>query len=99
MWTKNGHPVKSYSKQVKAGAVALRQLLATSHLRLHDEYIEAAIVFTDPHCRVSVRRSGVAVLRLSELLPFITALSDRRQMSHARADIIASALAASCKAQ
>jgi len=96
-WTVNGRLVKSYSKQVKGAAMALRNLLATSHLRLQDEYIEAAVVLADPFCRVTVRDAHVVVVRFSEVLPLVTALSKKRQMQRARAEIIASVLASSTK--
>ena len=98
-WTVNGRRVKSYSKQVKAGAMALRELLANSRLRLQGEYIEAAVVLTDPLCRVTVSNGRIHVLRFSELLPFVATLSKRRRMPRTRADMIASLLATSSKAQ
>jgi len=94
-WTVNGRPVKSYSKQAKAAAMALRHRLAASHLRLQDEYIEAAVVLADPFCRVTVHDAHVVVVRFSEVLPLVAALSKKRQMQRARAEIIASVLASS----
>ena len=58
-WTVNGRRVASYSKQVKAGAMALRDLLANSRLRLQGEYVEAAVVLTDPLCHVTVSNARV----------------------------------------
>jgi len=42
---------------------------------------------------VTVRDAQVAVVRFSEVLPLVTALSKKRQMQRARAEIISSVLA------
>jgi hypothetical protein len=91
-WTVNGRPVKSYSKQAKAGALAVKAFLATHHPELRHEYVHAAVVFTDPLCRVTVRNAQVAVVRFSELLALIAALADKRCMPPALVQSIARAL-------
>jgi hypothetical protein len=79
-WTVNGHPVRSYSKQVKAGALAVKTRLQSYSSELRGEYVEVVVVFVDPRSRVRVNRATVVVVRFSELLPLIAGLASKRQM-------------------
>ena len=91
-WSVKGRPVRSWSKQAKAGAVAVKTLLRTRCEELREEYVKAAVVLVDPRCRVKVNRATVAVVRFSELLPLIMSLGSTLRMQPALARLAASAL-------
>jgi hypothetical protein len=72
----------------------VKRFLASRRPDLRQQYVEAAVVFTDPLCRVTIRNAQVAVVRFSELLSFISALAEKRRMPADMVRSIATALAA-----
>lgn len=94
-WFVNGRRVKSYSRQAKAAAIAVRTLLASRHPKLRTGFERAVVVFTNPLCEVRVDRAEVAVARFSELIPLITELGRAGQMDQRLALASARALAGS----
>lgn len=94
-WTVRGRPVRSYSKQARAGAMAIKAVIGSLRPELRNEYVEAVVVLTDPHCRVIVNRAQVGVVRFSELLPYISALAAKRAMDRRRVHSVVAALAGS----
>jgi hypothetical protein len=88
-WTVNGRPVRSYSKQAKASAMAVKKFVTSRCPELGHEYVQAAVVLTDPLCRAVVQNSQVAVVRFSELLPLIATLASQRRMPAEQARAIA----------
>lgn len=94
-WTVKGWPVRSYSKQAKAGAMAVKAIIASLRPELRNEYVQAVVVLTDPHCRVTINQASVTVVRFSELRPCIAALANKRRMDRGRVHSIVAALAGS----
>jgi hypothetical protein len=94
-WTVKGRSVRSYSKQVKAGAMAVKAVVGAIRPELRGEYVQAVVVLTDPHCRVTINRAQVGIVRFSELLPFITVLANKRRMNRAVVQSVVVALAGS----
>lgn len=94
-WTVKGWPVRSYSKQAKAGAMAVKAVISSVRPELRNEFVEAVVVLTHPHCRITINRRQVVVVRFSELLPYITTLASKRRMDRARVHSIVAALAGS----
>ena len=92
-WTVNGRRSKSYSRQIKAGAVAIKTFLAARHPELKGTFVRAIVVFTDPLCHLDVNRAEVAVARFSELLPLMNELGRVRQLDDRLARAVAHSLA------
>jgi len=90
-WAVNGWARKSHSKQPKAGAMAVKRFLAAHHPTLRAEFVQAAVVFTDPLCRITTRDAQVDVVRFSELLPLVAYLANKRRMPPALVQSIANA--------
>ena len=94
-WWAKGRRRDSISKQVNAGATAIRSLLIERHPELRDSalrWVESIIVFTHPLCRLEVERSRATVVRFSELLEVILALAERRRLAPAIAEQLARSL-------
>jgi hypothetical protein len=80
-WFVNGRRTRSYSRQAKAGAMAVRRFLAGRHPELRNVFVQAVVVFTDPLCELRVDGAAVAAVRFSELLPLIRELGRSRRMA------------------
>lgn len=93
-WFCNYRPVRSYSKQVRAGALAVKHFIGTHFPSSKNLYVEAVVVFTDPLCRLELYRAQVTAVRFSELLGVIHELARRRSFEPTLAYAIASSLAA-----
>lgn len=91
-WWRNNRPVKSYSKQAKAAAIAVKHFLETRYPKT--PYVEAIVVFTDPLCRLDINRAQVTAVRYSELLAVVHELARRHHLEAALAHTMASSLAA-----
>lgn len=91
-WTVNGRRSKSYSKQAKAGAMAVKGLLAVRHPEFAREFVKAVVVFTEPRCELQISRPAVAVVRFSQLLAHVVELGQARRMDRALAHIAARSL-------
>ena len=96
-WFVKGRRTRSYSRQAKAAAIAVRTFLATRHPELKDVFVRAVVVFTDPRCELRVDRAAVAVARFSQLLPLIIELGRSRPMAQTLARAAAQSLADSAK--
>jgi hypothetical protein len=95
-WYVKGRRRDSISKQVNAGATAVRYFLMERHPGLRDSalrWVESIIVFTHPLCRLEVDRPQATVVRFSELLQVVLALAERRRVSPAIAEQLARSLA------
>jgi Nuclease-related domain len=92
-WFVNDRRTKSYSRQAKAAAIAVRTYLADQHPELKTVFVRPVVVFTEPHCELSIDRAEVAVARFSELLPLISELGRSRQMQQRLAHVSARSLA------
>lgn len=93
-WYVNGHRRRSMSRQVNAGAVAVKELLARRHPDF-TSFVTSIVVLTHPLCRVEVNRARTTVVRYSELKQVILDLARRRRLSPARAAELAHTLGAS----
>jgi hypothetical protein len=96
-WHVNGYRRKSISRQVNAGAVAVKTFLSARHpevARSALRFVESVVVFTDPRCRVEVRNPRAIVVRYSEILSVILELAKRHRMPCAVATRLARSLAA-----
>jgi hypothetical protein len=94
-WSVNGYTRGSISRQVNSGATAIRYFLIERHPELRSSalrWIESVIVFTHPLCRLHVDDSRAIVVRFSELLEAILAISHRKRVPSATADALALAL-------
>jgi hypothetical protein len=95
-WYVKGRRRDSISKQVNAGATAVRYFLMERHPELRDSvlrWVESIIVFTHPLCRLEVDRPRATVVRFSELPQVVLALAERRHISPAIAQQLARSLA------
>ena len=94
-WWAKGYRRNSISKQVNAGATAVRYSLMERHPELRDSalrWVESIIVFTHPLCRLEVDRPKATVVRFSELLQVVLALAERKRVSPAIAEKLARSL-------
>lgn len=94
-WYAKGRRRDSISKQVNAGATAVRYFLMERHPELRDSalrWVESIIVFTHPFCRLEVDRPRATVVRFSELLQVVLALAERRRIPPAIAEQLARSL-------
>jgi hypothetical protein len=92
-WSVNGHARGSISKQVNAGASAVRAFLAECHPELR--WVESIVVFTHPLCRLEVNHARTTVVRYSELVQVILELAKRHRMVPGMASRLAESLATS----
>lgn len=94
-WSVNGYTRGSISKQVNSGATAIRSFLIERHPELRDSalrWVESVIVFTHPLCRLHVDQSRAVVVRFSELLQAVVAISERKRIISATTDTLARTL-------
>ncbi len=94
-WSVNGYTRGSISKQVNSGATAVRYFLIERHPELGNSalrWVESVIVFTHPLCRLHVDDSRAIVVRFSELLQAILAISHRKRVPLDTADSLARTL-------
>jgi hypothetical protein len=92
-WSVNGRLRGSISRQVNAGASAVRSFLARPHPELR--WVESIIVFAHPLCRLEVNHAKTAVVRYSELAQVILELAKRHRMAPETATRLAQSLVAS----
>ena len=95
-WWAKGRRRESISKQVNAGATAVRYFLMERHPELRDSalrWVESIVVFAHPHCRLEVDRPRATVVRFSELLQVVLGLAERRRLPPAIAERLARSLA------
>lgn len=93
-WYVNGRLRRSMSRQANAGAVAVKDLLASRHPQF-TSFVTSIVVLTHPLCRVEVNRARATIVRYSELKQVILELADRRRMSPTRVAELARTLGAS----
>jgi hypothetical protein len=91
-WFVDGRRIKSISRQVTRGAMAVKECLRdrsaafrTSRVR----WVESVVVFTNPLCQLEVNRPGPTIVRYSELLTLIAEKAKQRALD--------SALRANCR--
>jgi hypothetical protein len=92
-WSVNGRSRGSVSKQVNAGASAVRYFLVEHYPGLR--WVESIVVFTHPLCRLEVNHAKTVVVRYSELIQVILELAKKHHMVPATAARLAERLAAS----
>lgn len=95
-WWVNGRRRDSISKQVNAGAIALRHFLTERHPELRGSalrWVESIIVFTHPLCRLEVDQAQAVVVRFSELRQAVLTLADRKRVPPAITEQLAGSLA------
>ncbi len=83
-WYVRGWPRKSFSRQVNANAVAVKDKLREwypDQAALALRFVESVIVFTNPLCRLEINQPRAIVVRYSELLDVIRDLARRHQLS------------------
>jgi hypothetical protein len=99
-WWVNGRERRSISKQANAAAAGIREFLAAKHPELKDSalrYVRAAVVFTDPLCRLEVNRArAVPVIRGSELVDLMRELAGAHRMDALSVQKVASSLREAC---
>jgi hypothetical protein len=95
-WFVDGRRIKSISRQVTRGAMAVKECLRdrsaafrTSRVR----WVESVVVFTNPLCQLEVNRPGPTIVRYSELLTLIAEKAKQRALDSAQSALIAAALA------
>lgn len=94
-WSANGRPIRNLTRQVNAGALAVKRALAAACPTIRASAvssIDGIVVFTDPLCRLEIDRPGTTVVRLSELLGVIREKGKRRRLSAVDAARLAQAL-------
>jgi len=82
-WWINGYSRRSISRQVNAGAGVLQRSLVKHHPDLEGSalrWVESIVVFTHPLCRLDVHHSRTIVVRFSELLTAVLAVTDRKRV-------------------
>lgn len=96
-WYVNGRRRRSMSRQVNAGAVAVKELLSRRHPDF-TSFVTSIVVLTHPLCRLEVHQARATIVRYSELKQVILELAQRRRMSPTRVAELARALGASQEA-
>lgn len=94
-WSANGRPIRNPTRQVNAGALAVKRALAAACPAIRASAaasIDGIVVFTDPLCRLEIDRPGTTVVRLSDLLGVIREKAKRRRLSATDAASLARAL-------
>ena len=94
-WSANGRRIRNLTRQVNAGALAVKRSLAAACPDIRASAvssIDGIVVFTDPLCRLEIDRPGTTVVRLSELLTVIQEKGKRRRLSPLDAASLARAL-------
>ncbi len=82
-WSANGRRIRNLTRQVNAGALAVKRALAAACPDIRASAassIDGVVVFTDPLCRLEIDRPGTTVVRLSELLSVIQEKGKRRRL-------------------
>jgi hypothetical protein len=92
-WSVNGRPRKSYSRQARASAIAVRKFLAARHPEFAREIVRSIVVFTNPSCELDLKEPEVAVVRADDLLARVVGLGLTRQMDRNLAHAAAHRLA------
>jgi len=92
-WSVNGRPRKSYSRQARASAMAVRKFLAARHPEFAREIVRTIVVFTNPRCQLELNRPEVTVVRADDLLARVVALGLTRKMDRNLAHAAAHRLA------
>jgi len=94
-WSANGRPIRNLTRQVNAGALAVKRALAAACPDVRASAvssIDGVVVFTDPLCRLEIDRPGTTVVRLSELLAVVQEKGKRCRLSAVDAARLAHAL-------
>lgn len=97
-WSVNGYQRKSISRQVNAGACAVRYFLIERHPDLAASalrWVESIIVFTHPLCRLEVNQARATIVRYSELLQVVLSMANAHRMAPATAARLAWSLTTS----
>lgn len=94
-WSVNGYPRRSMSRQVNAGACAVRYVLAERCPDVAPKWVESVVVFTHPLCRLEVNRAQAIIVRYSELLQVVLELARKHRMSPETAARLAEGLTCS----
>jgi len=94
-WFVDGRRIKSISRQVTRGAMAVKDCLSdrsaafrTSRVR----WVEGVVVFTNPLCQLEINRASPTIVRYSELLMLIAEKAKQRAFDAAQSSRIAGAL-------
>src|SRR5262245_16123636 len=79
-WSINGRACRSYSRQARVSAMAVRKFLAERHPEFAREIIRPIVVFTNPRCELELTEPSVAVVRAEDLLAHVVELGLTRKM-------------------
>jgi Nuclease-related domain len=91
----NGFPRASVTRQVTGGAMAVKEFLVRAHPELGGSllrWVDTAIVFTHPRCRLQIDRPWHPVVRFSDLLALVEAKPRRSRYTAALGEMLAGAL-------
>ena len=95
-WFVDGRRIKSISRQVTLGAMAVKDCLNDRSLAFRTSrvrWVEGVVVFTNPLCRLDINRPGPTIVRFSELLTLIAEKAKQRALDAVQSSLIAGALA------
>lgn len=90
IWYVKDYRRRSISRQVNAGAAAVRRFLSSRHQDIG--FVESVVVFTHPLCQLEVKRPKTIVVRYSELLQLVLDLAKRNRMRPGLAEELARSL-------
>jgi Nuclease-related domain len=91
----NGFPRTSVARQLTGGAIAVRDFLVRAHPELSGSllcWVDTAIVFTHPRCRLQIDRPWHPAVRFSDLLALVEAKPQRARYTAALGEMLAGAL-------
>lgn len=95
-WWINGTPRRSLSGQANLAAAEVRNYLVSKYPELRESalrYVRAAVVFTNPCCRLEIRNARAIVIRLSELPNLLRDMGRKLQLEPGWVNKLASSLA------
>lgn len=95
-WFVDGRRIKSISRQVRQGAMAVKAYLSDRSLTFRTSrvrWVESVVVFTNPLCQLEINRPGPTIVRYSELPMLIAEKAKQRELDAAQSSLIARALA------
>ena len=95
-WFVDGRRIKSISRQVRGGAMAVKDCLSDRSAAFRTsraKWVEGVVVFTNPVCQLEINRPGPTIVRYSQLLDLIAEKAKQRVLEAAQSARIAEALA------
>ena len=95
-WFVDGRRIKSISRQVTRGAMAVKECLgdrSAAFRASRAKWVEGVVVFTNPLCQLEINRPGPTIVRYSQLLDLIAEKAKHRTLDAAQSSRIAGVLA------